>query len=43
MTMTKPPAPIEQLKYIISSDGPKHGKIQVEWEKHIASVNVIVK
>jgi len=43
MIMTKPPALIEQLKYVISSDGPKSGKIQLEWENHIATVNVTVK
>jgi hypothetical protein len=40
MTMTKPAALIEQLKYVISSDGPKSGKIQIEWEHHIATVTV---
>jgi len=43
MIMTKPPALIEQLKYVISSDGPKSGKIQLEWENHIATVHVITK
>jgi hypothetical protein len=43
MTMTKPPALIEQLKYVISSDGPKSGKIQLEWENHIATVHVVAK
>jgi len=41
--MTKPPALIEQLKYVISSDGPKSGKIQLEWENHIATVHVAAK
>jgi len=43
MIMTKPPALIEQLKYVISSDGPKSGKIQLEWENHIATVHVAAK
>jgi hypothetical protein len=43
MTMTKPPALIEQLKYVISSNGAKTGTIQLEWENHIGSVSVIVK
>jgi hypothetical protein len=43
MTMTKPPALIEQLKYVISSDGPKSGKIEIEWEHYIASVKLTAK
>lgn len=43
MNMSKPPAPVEQLKYVISSDGSKSGKIQMEWDGHIASVPVKVK
>ena len=43
MTMSKPPAVIEQLKYVISSTGSKTGKIQIEWEKHIASVPFTLK
>jgi hypothetical protein len=43
MKMTTPPAPIEQLKYMIASTGPKSGKITLEWEKHIASVPVKLK
>jgi len=43
MSMSKPPAPIEQLKYVISSEGGQKGKIQLEWENHIATVPVTVK
>ena len=43
MTMSKPPALVEQLKYTISSTGAKTGKIQLEWENHSASVPVTVK
>jgi hypothetical protein len=38
MTMSKPPAPIEQLKYEIAG-----GKIVLEWDSHIASVPVKLK
>ena len=38
MKMEKPAAPIEALKYTITP-----GKIQLEWEKHIASVAVKAK
>jgi hypothetical protein len=43
MAMLKPPALIEQLKYNITSTGPKTGKIELAWEQHIASVPVTVK
>jgi hypothetical protein len=43
MQMTKPPAPIEVLKYTISSTGGNKGTIQLAWEKHIASVAVTAK
>jgi hypothetical protein len=43
MTMSKPPAPIEQLKYLITSSDATHGKITLEWENHIATVPVTVK
>jgi hypothetical protein len=40
MDMRKPPAPIEMLKYTISSTGGNKGAIVLAWEKHIASVAV---
>jgi Protein of unknown function (DUF2911) len=43
MEMSKPPAPIETLKYTISSAGGKKGTIQLAWEKHVASVPVTAK
>ena len=43
MEMRKPPAPIEVLKYTISSTGGNKGTIQLAWEKHIASVAVTAK
>jgi hypothetical protein len=43
MTMSKPPALIETYKMTLSQTGPKTGKLQMEWEKHIASVNFTVK
>lgn len=38
MKMEKPSAPVETLKYTITSN-----KIQLEWEKHIASVAIKAK
>jgi hypothetical protein len=38
MEMEKPPVPIENLKYTITTKGDT-GKLQLEWENHIASVS----
>jgi Protein of unknown function (DUF2911) len=43
MDMRKPPAPVEMLKYTISSTGGNKGTIQLAWENHIATVNVTAK
>jgi hypothetical protein len=43
MTMTKPPAPIETLKYTISDQGGGKGELRLEWEHHIATVPITVK
>jgi hypothetical protein len=43
MAMKTPPAPIEVLKYTITSTGGNKGIIQLAWEKHIASVGVTAK
>jgi hypothetical protein len=43
MKMSKPAALIEQLKYVIASDGAKTGKIQIEWEHHVAAVAVTAR
>ena len=42
MKMEKPQAPIEKLKYTITASG-KTGKLQLEWENHIASVSIRAK
>src|SRR5258708_3093604 len=42
MTMSKPPASIEKLKYTLSASGNK-GKLTLEWEDHIASVPFTAK
>jgi hypothetical protein len=42
MTMSKPAAPIETYKMTLSSTGNK-GKLQLEWENVIASVNFTAK
>ncbi len=43
MTMSKPSALVEQLKYTLSSTGGNKGKLQLAWENVIASVNFTVK
>ncbi len=43
MTMSKPPAPIERLKYTLTDQGGNKVKLQLEWENHIASVPITVK
>ena len=43
MEMSKPPAPIEVYKMTLSSSGGNSGKLQLEWENHIASVSFTAK
>jgi hypothetical protein len=43
MTMSVPPTPVERLKYTLSGLGTGRGKLQIAWDKHVASVPVIVK
>jgi hypothetical protein len=42
MEMEKPPVPIENLKYTITTKGDTV-KLQLEWENHIASVSFRAK
>jgi hypothetical protein len=43
MTMSKPPAMVEQLKYTLSNAGGNKARLQLAWEDHIASVTIAVK
>ena len=43
MTMSKPPAMVEQLKYTLTSTGGNKGKLQLSWENETASVDFTVK
>ena len=43
MAMSKPPSPIETMKYTLTSLGANKVRLQLEWENHIASVPVTVK
>ena len=42
MKMEKPPVAIEKLKYTITASG-NAGKLQLQWENHIASVSIRAK
>jgi hypothetical protein len=43
MTMSKPAAPIEVLKYTLTDEGGGKAKLQLAWENHVASVPITVK
>jgi len=43
MTMSKPPALVEQLKYTLTDKGSGAGELRLEWENHVASVPLHVK
>jgi Protein of unknown function (DUF2911) len=43
MTMSQPPAPVENLKYTLSDAGSNGGTLTLEWENHSASVPFTVK
>jgi hypothetical protein len=43
MEMSKPAAPVEKFQIMLSSAGGDSGKLQMEWEKHIASVSFHAK
>ena len=42
MTMSKPLAPVENLKYTLEALGGTTGKLTLEWENHSASVLIAV-
>jgi hypothetical protein len=42
MTMSKPPALVEELKYTIKSSGGNDGTLTLSWENHSASVPIMV-
>jgi hypothetical protein len=43
MTMSKPPALVEQYKVTLSSTGADAGALRLEWENHVAIVPIRVK
>src|SRR5215467_4678569 len=43
MTMSKPPAPVERLKYMLTDQGGGAGELRIEWEQHVATVALLAK
>ena len=43
MDMSKPPAPVEKFQIVLSSAGAGSGKLLMQWENHIASVDFHAK
>ncbi|HXB74910.1 MAG TPA: DUF2911 domain-containing protein [Candidatus Acidoferrales bacterium] len=43
MTMSKPPALVESLKFTIAEAGGNKAKLTLEWENHSASVAIMLK
>jgi hypothetical protein len=43
MTMAKPPALVETLKYTLTDRGAGKGELRLEWENHVATVPVAVQ
>lgn len=43
MTMSKPAAPVEVLKYTLSDRNSGKGELRLEWENHVAVVPFTVK
>ncbi len=43
ITMTRPPAPVEVLKYTLSDRGTGKGELRLEWENHVGTVPLAVK
>ncbi len=43
MTMSKPAAMVEELKYTLSDEGGNKGKLTLEWENHRGSADFTVK
>jgi Protein of unknown function (DUF2911) len=43
MTMTKPPALVEVLKYTLTDKGAGKAELMLAWENHVASVPITVR
>jgi Protein of unknown function (DUF2911) len=43
MTMSKPPALVEQLKYTLTDQGANKVELKLAWEQHVATVPITIK
>jgi hypothetical protein len=43
MTMSKPPAIVETLKYVLTDQGSNKAELKLAWEHHVATVPITVK
>lgn len=43
MTMARPPAPVEQLRYALTDQGSNKVELKLAWEQHAATVPITVK
>jgi hypothetical protein len=43
MTMSRPPALVETLKYALTDKGGGAGELRLEWEQHVATVPIHAK
>ena len=43
MTMAKPPAPIERLKYMLTDNSNGKGELRLEWEDRLATVPIALR
>jgi hypothetical protein len=43
LSMSKPPAPVEQFKMTLSAAGANKGKLELAWEDTVATANFTVK
>jgi hypothetical protein len=43
MTMSKPPAAVETMKYVLTDKGGGKAELRLEWERHVAAVALTVK
>ena len=43
MSMSKPAAPVETLKYMLADKGGGAGELRLEWENHVATVPIHAK
>jgi hypothetical protein len=42
MSMTRPPALVETLKYVLTGKGKGSAELRIEWENHVAAVPIAV-